>query len=439
MKVLIIDADRSLLDLVMRAQDAGHEVRWWIPPLPTGAPSPIGDGFAKKVKEWESSAKWADLIVMGDNAKYALKLSWLFKQGFPVFGCNAEAAALELDRNIGMQVCMDYGIDILPYVIMGSYDDAIKHVEKTMGTFVSKPWGGAADKSLSYVAQSPEDMIWKLNHWKSGGKLKGQLMLQERVKGLEMAVGGWFSKSGWAPFFCENFEEKKFMNDNLGQNTGEQGTTLRYTEKSKLFDELLAPVTGYLHRINYVGYVDMNAMIQPNGKAWPLEFTMRFGYPLNYIQETLHKGDPVNWMYHAAVEGKNTLQVSKDVAVGVVLSHGTYPNADLMDFSSHDTPIYGVTRAMEDHVHYVEARWGSAPQQVGTKIKEVPMPLTAGCYIACVTGNGKKVSEARDAAYKRIWKIKPPSNRMFRTDIGKRLEEQLPILQANGYAEGLEY
>ncbi len=440
MKVLVIDADRVLLDLCMRAQAAGHEVRWWMPPLATGEPSPIGDGYFKKVKEWESSARWADLIVMGDNAKYAARFAPFFRRGFPIFGCNAEAAALELDRGLGQRVCSDYSIDTLPYVIMTSYDDAIKHVEKTMGTFVSKPWGGDADKSLSYVSGSPEDMIWKLNHWKKTmGRLKGQMMLQERVKGIEMAVGGWFSRSGWAPFVCENFEEKKFMNEGLGQNTGEQGTTLRYTEKSKLFEQLLEPVTGYLHKINYVGYVDQNAIIQPNGKAWPLEFTMRFGYPLNYIQEALHLGDPVEWMYNAAAEGKNTLKVSKDVAVGVVLSHGKYPNQEPMDMSSCGTPLYGITPAMEDNVHLVEAQWGTAPMQVGTKVKEVPMPLTAGCYIACVTGSGEKVEDAREKAYKRIWKIKPPSNRMFRTDIGKRLEEELPVLQSNGFAEGMEY
>jgi phosphoribosylamine--glycine ligase len=440
MKVLVIDADRVLLDLCMRAQDAGHEVRWWMPPLPTGESSPIGNGYFKKLKEWESSARWADLIVMGDNAKYAAKLAPFFNKGFPIFGCNAQAAALELDRGHGQEVCSDYGMDTLPYVIMNSYDDALKHVEKTMETFVSKPWGGDADKSLSYVSSSPEDMVWKLNHWKkTTGRLKGQIMLQKRVKGTEMAVGGWFSRGGWAPYVCENFEEKKFMNDGLGQNTGEQGTTLRYTEKSKLFNLLLEPLTGHLHKIGYVGYVDQNAIIQPNGKAWPLELTMRFGYPLNYIQEALHLGDPVNWMYEAAVEGKNTLKVSKDIAVGVVLSHGKYPNQEPMDMSCCGTPLYGMTTGMVDHIHLVEAQWGSAPMTVNGKIKEVPIALTAGCYIACVTGTGEKVSDARDAAYKRIWKIKPPTNRMFRTDIGARLEEEIPLLQSNGYAEGMKY
>lgn len=439
MKLLVIDADRVLLDLCIRAQDAGHEVRWWVPPTALGKPSPIGDGFFKKVPDFEPHMKWADLIVMGDNARYAQRIKPYFNKGFPIFGCNPQAAALELDRGLGQKVCEDYGIDTLPYVIVSSYDEAIKHVEKTMGRFVSKPWGGDADKALSYVSRSPEDMIWKLNHWKSHGKLGGQMMLQEAVDGIEMAVGGWFSRAGWSEHLCENFEEKKFMNEGLGQNTGEQGTTLRYVPRSKLFDDLLAPVTGYLHQIGYVGYVDMNTIIEKSGKAWPLEFTMRFGYPLTYIQEALHLGDPVTWMYDAAVDGKNTLKVSSDVAVGVVVTHGHFPNAKPDDLTHCGIPMYGVTPSMEQHLHYVEMQWGEAPLTVGSKIKQVGMPLTAGCYALCATGTGKTVSEAQEKAYGVAWKLKPPTNKMFRTDLGCRLEGELPKLQAKGYAEGMVY
>ena len=438
MKVLIIDSDRVLLDLVLRAEQAGHEVRWWVPPTATGEKSVIGNGFAKKILHWESSANWADLIVMGDNAKYAQKVAPYFNQGYPIFGCNPRAAALELDRGLGQSVCEEAGMETLPYVIVNSYDEGIAHVTKTMGRFVSKPWGGDADKSLSYVSRSPEDMVYKLNHWKSKGRLKGQIMLQEAVDGIEMAVGGWFCSSGWSDFYCENFEEKKFMNEGLGQNTGEQGTTLRYTAESKLFREMLEPVTGHLHRTGYVGYVDMNTIIDKAGRAWPLEFTMRFGYPLTWIQRPLHLGDPVQWMLDA-VNGKHTLEVKTDVSVGVVITHGHFPNAKPDDEQHCGCPVYGITPAMEDHVHLVEAQWGDAPLTVGQTIKQVGMPLTAGCYVACVTGTGKSVSAARDRAYKQAWAIKPPTNRMFRTDIGCRLEEELPLLQRHGYAEGMEY
>lgn len=438
MKVLVIDQYCALLSMCMRAQDDGHEVLWWLPQTAYGNACKTGDGFVKKVKTWEQQVKWADLIITATNQKYMRNISPLFARGLPVFGCNPMAAELELDRGLGQTVCSDYGIDTLPYEVFSSYSDAMKYVEKTMGVYVSKPWGGAADKALSYVSRSPEDLIYKLSKWEEGGKLKGQIMLQKRVKGIEIAVGGWFGKSGWSKYLCENFEEKKFMNEGLGQNTGEQGTVIRYTEKSKLFDETLEPVTGYLHKIGYVGYVDMNTMVQDTGKAWPLEFTMRFGYPIRDIQNSLHLGDSITWMADL-LEGRDTLKVSNDIAVGVVLSHGEYPNEHHDDPRDDGIPIYGVMPSMEGKVHYLDARCGTAPVRVGDKIKNIVMPVTTGPYIATVVGTGKTVSEAQESAYAVAWKIKPPTNLMFRTDIGCRLEEQLPVLQSNGYAEGIKY
>jgi phosphoribosylamine--glycine ligase len=438
MKILVIDPCCLLLDLCIRARDDGHQVKWWIPRAPNGEKSLIGDGFFEKVSDWEPWKKWADLIISGDNSKYSREIHPLFASGYPVFGANGKAAELELDRGLGQEVCYQYGIETIPYVILDSWEDAIKHVEKTLGTFVSKPWGGTADKALSYVAQSPEDMIFKLGKWASKGKLKGQLMLQERVKGIEMAVGGWFGPGGFSKNLCENWEEKKFMNEGLGQNTGEQGTILRYVTESKLFMETLEPVTDYLHKISYVGYVDMNTMVVGRKPAAPLEFTMRFGYPLREIQTALHKGDSVEWMLDL-LEGRDTLKVSDEVAVGVVLSHGTYPNARPDDPANDGFPMYGITSGLERHVHWTEMQWGKAPVRLGDKIKMVDMPLTAGSYLATVTGTGKTVSDAQEAAYGRIWKLKPPTNRMFRTDIGDRLEEEIPELQKNGYALGMKY
>lgn len=438
MKVLIIDQNCDLLAMCIRAIDEGHDVKLWIPETNFNKPSKLGDGYVNKVKSWQPHAKGADLIITGSNEKYMREITPLFNQGYPVFGCNPKGAELELDRGKGQTLCSDYGIDTLPYEIFTSYDDAAAYVKKTMGVYVSKPWGGTADKSLSYVSGSPEDMIWKLSKWKEGGKLKGQIILQERIKGIEIAVGGWFGKSGWSKYICENFEEKKLMNDGLGQNTGEQGTTLRYVTESKLFDQCLAPITGYLHEIGYVGYVDQNCMIEPNGKAWPLEFTMRFGYPLCNIQNSLHLGDSMQWKLDA-INGKDTLRVSDKVAVGVVVTHGGYPRQQANCPEDDGIPMYGLTPSMDDHVHFVEMRMGTAPVTVGSSIKEIPLPCSSGAYMVTVTGTASTVCEAAEKAYNICWKLKPPTNKMFRTDIGKRLKKQLPELQKNSFAEGMDY
>jgi phosphoribosylamine--glycine ligase len=69
-----------------------------------------------------------------------------------------------------------------------------------------------------------------------------------------------------------------------------------------------------------------------------------------------------------------------------------------------------------------------------------PMFVTAGDYVLTVSGTGGTVSEAKEACYKTIKnKIDIPNSISYRTDIGERLEDQIPLLQKHGFAKGLKY
>jgi phosphoribosylamine-glycine ligase len=68
------------------------------------------------------------------------------------------------------------------------------------------------------------------------------------------------------------------------------------------------------------------------------------------------------------------------------------------------------------------------------------MYVTAGDYVCTVSGTGATVEQAKDRAYKTIkQKIEIPNSIMYRTDIGCRLEEQLPLLQEHGYCTDMDY
>jgi phosphoribosylamine-glycine ligase len=139
------------------------------------------------------------------------------------------------------------------------------------------------------------------------------------------------------------------------------------------------------------------------------------------------------------LQGRDTLSVSKKIAVGVVMAHGCYPDAQPDAPEDDGIPLYGLTPSMEKTFSCLEARMGTAPVTVGNSIKEIPMMVTAGSCFGVALGTGNTVSDAREKAYNVAWKIKPPTNRMFRTDIGCRLEKQLPELQKNGFASDMEY
>ena len=315
-----------------------------------------------------------------------------------------------------------------------------KYVMDTNKRYVSKPIGDG-DKKLSYVAKSPADLVYMLSKWKKTHAHKGDFILQEFRPGIEMAVGAWFGAGGFTKYWCENWEFKKLMNDDLGVATGEQGTVLRYTKESKLGDLVLKPLEDMLHGLGYVGYIDVNCIITDDGTPWPLEFTMRPGWPLFQIQQAVHKGDPAEWMLDL-LDGKDTFKASEDIAVGVVVSMPDYPYSHLTKKECSGYPLFGLTEEdLTKNVHASEVQWGKAPANVNGKVQlNVPMYVTAGDYVCTVSGTGKTVEEAKDSAYKTIKKkIEIPNSIMYRTDIGCRLEEQLPLLQKMGYSKDLKY
>ncbi|TMH19168.1 MAG: hypothetical protein E6H70_04135 [Betaproteobacteria bacterium] len=77
--------------------------------------------------------------------------------------------------------------------------------------------------------------------------------------------------------------------------TGEIGTTMFWSEPTRLFNATLKKMETRLREERYVGYIDVNCMVNSNG-VYPLEFTSRFGYPTISIQPHVSRavGDHVS-------------------------------------------------------------------------------------------------------------------------------------------------
>lgn len=440
MRALFIDgAEALLLDVVLRSQAAGHDVRWFIPR--TDKNKWIGRGLANIVSDWREYMRWADIVILADNTKYLREIdAWRKARGVKVVGATADAAAWELNRTLGQQVMKKAAIDVLPFKQFNHYDDAMAHVKKHMKRFVSKPIGDEPDKSLSYVSKSPEDMMYMLQRWKKAQKLKGAFMLQDFVPGVEMAVGAFFGPGGFNEGFCSNFEHKKFMAGDVGQNCGEMGTAVMFTKKCKLADMVLKPLEDELASLGYCGYVDVNCIIDEQGTPWPLEFTMRFGWPTFNIQLALDKSnDPVSWLSDLA-NGKDARNwMLNEAAIGVVLATGDFPHSHLTRKDVVGVPIYGITPRNEPSIHYCEVMKGDAPMEVDGTIKVMPTKVTAGDYIMVCTGTSRTVSGAIDNAYRVVEKINIPGSMMYRNDIGKKMSRSLPKVQAHGFATAWRY
>lgn len=436
MKLLILANDFGEgLDFAMRAQRDGHEVRHFI--RQDAHTKNIGRGIVHVVDDYRPWVRWADLVFMCDNTRYLYDFDQRWrKEGVKVIGPTQETAKWEVDRAVGMAVFKKAGVAVPPYKMFTDYDDAIAYVKREDRRFVSKPCGDD-DKALSYCAKTPEDLVYMLQRWKKLGKLKSSFILQEFIPGIEMAVGGWFGPGGFNVGWCENFEFKKFMNDDLGCATGEQGTVLRYVRSSKLARKVLVPVTDQLEKTGYVGYVDVNCIIDDKGTPWPLEFTMRPGWPTYCIQEALHTGDHVQWLMDLW-NGHDARNWTLDtVATGVVVSMPDYPYSRSTGKEVTGVPLYGLKDL--DPVHPCQMMLGMAPQKIRDKFVETPMLVTAGDYVMVVTGTGPDVQTSSRQAYRHLDKLVMPNSPMWRTDIGRRLKKQTPVLQKHGYATGMEF
>jgi phosphoribosylamine--glycine ligase len=435
MKVLIVDPIGCGLDLALRAKLAGHDVKLACGPRADKKPSRIGDGLVTLTGDWKKHIGWADLVFMTDNARWMGDIDWYHQKGYPIFGPTKAAAEWELDRKVGMKVMRQCGMDMIPSTEFSNYDEAEALVRETLKRYVSKP-NGDKDKALSYVSKSPADMCYMFERWKKVGAAQGAFLLQEFVGGVEVAVGGWMGSEGWIGPWCENFEHKKLGNDNTGPNTGEMGTVLKYTGKSQLAEELLVPATEMLLALGYIGYVDISVIMDKKGGLRPMEWTMRPGWPLFNIQQAVHQGDPVEWMADA-LEGRDTLKVKGDVACGVVVAIPDFPYSHVTQQEVHGIPVYGFEDL--EHIHPVSMMAGKAPAMQDGKIVEQELFVSAGDYLLVASGTGSTVDRAVSRAYAQVKELEIPNSPIYRTDIGKRLEEDLPLLQAKGFATSVVY
>lgn len=430
MKILIVDKYAMCLDFAWRCKDHGHEVRWYVGKDPkTHKMNHIGDGFGiDRRNEWESSAKWADIIFVPTNAALVDEMDRLIKRGFPVFGPPKEGVLWETERAIGQKIFEECGIDTMAYTEFKTIKEARAWLKANPGRYVSKG-DNYDDKSLSYVSKSAKDLEFMMNKWDAAGKIKGSFILQEFTPGIEVAVGGWFGKHGFSKYFLENFEHKKLMNGDVGVNTGEMGTVMKYTEKSALAEHLLRPLEGHLHRIDYRGFIDVSVIVAKDGTPYPLEFTCRPGWPLFDIQQSLHP-DPCMWMYDMLC-GRDTFKPSTDVAVGLQIGLWPFPtrceNGEAMGY-----PIYGWDAIPPQNIHLGQVAMGMAPND---KLKYEMMPVSWGTETFVVSGNGSTVSQAQMRAYKHLSRIEIPNSPMYRTDIGERVKSKMEKMQGYGWCE----
>ena len=406
----------SLGDMYLRMQDAGHEVRLFV------EEETAHEIFRPKLtveKNWRAALPWLreagpDGIVIFESAAKGELQDQLRADGYNVIGGSAYGDRLEADRDFGQETLRALGLKIAAAETFDDFDRALAFLATRPGRYVFKLHGTSAAPQANYVGTAPDGadmrafLAAEKSRWR--GKPPPAFTLMQHIEGVEVGVGAYFNGERFLSPALLDWEHKRFFPGDLGELTGEMGTVVTYRGAERLFDATLARMEARLRAGKYVGYINLNTIVNEDG-LWPLEFTCRFGYPGFAICDALHAEGWAS-IFRKMIDKSATQIATRDgYAVGVCLTVPPFPYEEGYAKLSKGLPI-GFLDLSDDErlqLHLADVEWIDGQL------------VTSGMigYVMTVTGVGGDAEAAQASAYALARKVILPNLR-YRNDIGDR-------------------
>ena len=341
----------------------------------------------------------------------------------PTIGDGSFHCILENERSKGIELMKEVGISIPPTEEFEDVKEAKKFIKKTGKRYVFKADGGQdIDAASSYVSKDSEDMLDYLDKV-SELVHDHKFILQEFVKGIEVSVEGWFNGTD---FYCLNatLEEKKFMNDGKGPNTGCAGNLIfTLGPDAKIYKEGLWKMREFLQETTFKGMLDLNTIVTPEG-AYGLEWTPRFGYDASATLYAMYSGGLGNLLHASATGGVPENSWKAEFGAAVRITVPPYPT-EIRLKKEVGIPIKGIDPDNKEDI-------------LRTYLYDVVLDkdklVTAGIsgFVAVPIETGNSIPEAFGKLEDRLKKIQIP-DMQYRTDIGKKTSERYYELLKQGW------
>jgi phosphoribosylamine---glycine ligase len=422
-KFLFVSIDGLITDVAWHVAKEGHEVKYFIEDKDE---KEIGNGFVQKVEDWKNEVAWADIVVFDDVLGQGEKAQKLREEGKIVVGGSPYTDKLEDSRAFGQGELKKAGVSIIPQQNFTSFDDAIKFVQENPSKYVIKPSGEAQNiKQLLFVGEEDDgkDVIQVLEDYKVAWSKKiKEFQIQKRISGVEVATGAFFNGNEFVMPINVNFEHKKLFPGNIGPSTGEMGTSCFWSEPNKIFNETLKKMEPMLKQEKYVGYIDINCIVNNNG-IYPLEFTSRFGYPTISIQQDSMITPIGEFLYGIASGELKRFKTKSGFQIGVRIVVPPFPFRDKKTFDIYSKDALIIFKKPDKTGIHIE--------DVKNMDNEWLVTGTSG-VVLIVVGSGTTMKQAKEQTYKRIKNIMIP-NMYYRKDIGDRWFEDSDKLHNWGY------
>lgn len=388
MNLLILDEKGKALSLALRANQAGHTVKWYAPD------TEAGNGFRgfDRVDNWVAHATWADLIFNCGCEKFDAKLRQLVQRGFPIWNTPCE---LKFEDYASLTPATEQfsGIDAL-----------IKHLYAKPARYVLK--GEEVDTFESYSAA---DM---LAHVRSIPTPEGTLLLQDYTEGVQATVTRHMGRDGWVGPVLEALT-----------HTG----ISRWVGTSALFDATLGTLTDTLLQRGLRGTATAKCCITSQGDA--LVFKVKCRWAMESTAQPTN--DPVQWALDALSANDTATYRTEDMAFYLE-----------MESEEPGVPVYGITRGVAVHTQPIMVQLRRMPDmsQDGSAIVERDLWVTAGEYPFAVSGYGASAKQAMRRAMSTVDKIHSAETEPdIEDEYFAGLRDKLSAAQAAGYLTDIKY
>lgn len=343
----------------------------------------------------------------------------------PTIGTSVLAIQLENDRLFALDFMKSCGMDVPPYEAFDDPADGIRHIKKRNKRLVFKPIGNIHDKATTYVSKSPEDMLRFFDILWRNPKIN-QYVLQDYVEGIECATSVFLNSKGYYAL-SHDAEVKKFMNGNLGPNTGCSGNMVWMPgRETSLFRRGLGKCVETLADMGYVGPIDLATICNHEG-CWGLEFCPRFTYlGTQLLLRLLPIGFGDFLLAIASASDVPDLSPKFPFCASVTLSIPPYPNdvSDRFFKEIEGIPIDWLTEKDLDKFF----AWDLRKRGESNELETAGISGLVGAPLAV----GELPSQAFDGAYAMLKEIQVP-NAQYRTDLAETIITRYVNLRNDGW------
>ena len=367
------------------------------------------DTYGKGLVDYSDKYQMAQTVI-ADCTGFGEVLDSFEDSGVPVFGGGSFADKLEANRSFAEEVMHEAEIETPKSESVGSWNDAAKQAErlaKRTGKVVLKPEGTLSGVVPSYVASDVEDALAMLKQFeKECGTDDVELTVQEFIEGVAVSTEGWFNGSEWIEgMFNHTIERKQFLDGDIGPSGGCTGNVVWPCDsKDPLVKQLLLKLTEVLRKHEYIGPIDVNAVVNEDG-VYGLEFTPRFGYDaFPTLLHSLSDFDFGVFLGDCARGTECNVRLSPGFGAGVRLSIPPWPNEKY-----HNEDCISL-RGFDD-----DARESFYPYGVVLEGEELKSSHGVG-ILGVMNYEGRSIGQAFACVYHQIQKLKIPGLQ-YRTDL----------------------